>query len=273
MIQSNTGIEERKVKIGFLSRLRRAYRDYRIVRKSKYVKPKEKERFARRLKFYSQFVKEGDLCFDVGANTGNRVKVLTEIGARVVAIEPQKACCRVLKKKFHENPNVHVINKALDKLVSKKEFFIDRSHTLSSMSKEWIMAVRGSGRFSNHKWDDRVMIETTTLDFLIKEYGRPDFCKIDVEGFEFEVLQGLSQPINMVSFEFTSEYLEPALNCINYLSQLGQPTFNYDLGESMDFVLPRWVGTDNMLNILTTLAEKSESQGDIYARFYDEKPG
>ncbi|MCK4784435.1 MAG: FkbM family methyltransferase [Desulfobacteraceae bacterium] len=33
----------------------------------------------------------------------------------------------------------------------------------------------------------------------------PAFCKIDVEGDEFDVLQGLSRPIKAISFEFVSE--------------------------------------------------------------------
>ena len=36
-----------------------------------------------------------------------------------------------------------------------------------------------------------------------KEFGKPAFCKIDVEGYEYKVIKGLSEPLNTVSFEFT----------------------------------------------------------------------
>jgi len=267
MTENNVQIEEPKVKTGIVAGLRRLYRDYRIFQKSGRRKPKERQRFPKRLEFYSQFVKEGDLCFDIGANIGNRVEVFTKLGATVVAIEPQKSCCRVLEKNFGKNPNVHVVNKALDKTVGTKEFFIDHSHTLSSMSKEWIAAVRHSGRFSNHTWDDKVTVETTTLDLLIKEYGQPNFCKIDVEGFEWEVIQGLSQPVNMLSLEFVPEFIDPVLDCVRYLSQLGPAEFNYSLADSMSFALPSWAKADDMIDLLQTLPRESQPQGDVYVRF------
>lgn len=266
MAENNVQIEGPRVKPALVAGLRRFYRDCRILRKSRRNKPKEKQRFQRRLQFYSQFIKEGHLCFDIGANIGNRIEVFAEIGATVVAVEPQRSCCRVLRRKFGNNQNVHVVNKALDKTVGTREFFIDRSHTLSSMSKEWITAVRHSGRFSSHDWDDKVTVETTTLDLLIKEYGKPNFCKIDVEGFEFEVLQGLSQPIETVSFEFVSERIRPSLRCIDYLSNLGKAEFNYCLGDSTDFALPTWVDADDMTDALQALPNELAVQGDIYAR-------
>jgi len=269
MAENNVHIEEPGPKRGPATRIRRLYRDYRILRKSMRQSTKKKERFRKRAKFYSQLVNKGDLCFDIGANIGNRVEVFIELGAIVVAVEPQKSCFRVLRKKFGGNPNVHVVNKALDKNAGTKEFFIDRSHTLSSMSKDWIYSVKRSGRFSSHTWDDKVIVETTTLDLLIEEYGKPVFCKIDVEGSEWEVLQGLSRPVNLLSLEFIPEYLEPVLFCIEYLAKLGNAEFNYSLAESMSFTLPTWVSSDDMANILTTLPRELASQGDIYVRFAD----
>jgi FkbM family methyltransferase len=57
-----------------------------------------------------------------------------------------------------------------------------------------VRAVRASGRFSEFEWNDELEVPMRTLDELIREYGVPDFCKIDVEGYEFGVIQGLSRP-------------------------------------------------------------------------------
>ena len=40
---------------------------------------------------YGQFVKRGDLVFDIGAHVGDRVASFRRLGARVVAVEPQPA--------------------------------------------------------------------------------------------------------------------------------------------------------------------------------------
>ena len=39
----------------------------------------------------TQFVKRGDLVFDIGAHVGDRVAAFRRLGARVVAVEPQPA--------------------------------------------------------------------------------------------------------------------------------------------------------------------------------------
>ena len=54
--------------------------------------------------FYSTFVSTGDLCFDIGANYGNRTKVFLRLGARVVAVEPQPSCCQVLPPSMAPTP-------------------------------------------------------------------------------------------------------------------------------------------------------------------------
>ena len=59
--------------------------------------PVQKKEMEKQLHFYREFTGPGDLCFDVGANTGNRIDPLLQLGAKVVAVEPQKNCYRFLK--------------------------------------------------------------------------------------------------------------------------------------------------------------------------------
>jgi len=44
------------------------------------------------VQFYAQFIHPGDLCFDIGAHTGERARIFLELGARVVCVEPQRSC-------------------------------------------------------------------------------------------------------------------------------------------------------------------------------------
>jgi FkbM family methyltransferase len=229
----------------------------------------EKKHFADEKKFYSQFINNGDLCFDIGANIGDKTELFIQLGAAVVAIEPQESCWRILKRRFRNN-KVFIEPVALDSKKGTRIIFIDRSHTLATISQDWINTVKQSGRFSSHKWIDKTAIQTTTLDDLINKYGKPVFCKIDVEGAEFEVLQGLSQTVGTISIEFVSERLGASINCIDYLSSLGKAEFNYCLGGSMVFALPDWVDINQIKSILTAMDNDLENYGDLYIRFHRE---
>src|SRR5438034_1118523 len=63
--------------------------------------------------FYRMFLREGELCFDVGASIGKRTKVFLDIGARVVAIEPQPRCVAQLNERFRHAERLVVLAKAL----------------------------------------------------------------------------------------------------------------------------------------------------------------
>jgi FkbM family methyltransferase len=214
--------------------------------------------------FYSSFVKKGDLCFDVGANVGQRTEVFRRLGATVVAVEPQDVCVKQLMKKYKKRSRVKIVPKALGDKEGETEMFLSNAHTISSLSKGWIDSVKASGRFAEYTWNKEVIVPVTTLDKLIEEHGQPAFCKIDVEGFEFEVLKGLSQPMKVVSIEFTPEFIDSTVNSINRLSSLGMIWFNYSVGESMVLSLGKWVKADEMCDILGTLPVKTIF-GDVYA--------
>ena len=63
--------------------------------------------------FYVRLVRPGDLCFDLGAHVGNRVRSWRKLGARVVAVEPQPTLVRVLRLLYSRDPEVHVVAAAV----------------------------------------------------------------------------------------------------------------------------------------------------------------
>ena len=227
---------------------------------------------AHRLTFYSQFINSADIVFDVGANTGNRTKIFRKLAKRVIAIEPQAQCVALLRLQFGGDSRVKLVHKALGAKQGVAEIFMGNADTISSLSREWIDAVQRSGRFSHCKWGQEQLVELTTLDQLIAEYGTPSYIKIDVEGYEHEVLQGLSQAVTMLSFEFTPEYLTSAYKCIERISLLGVFQFNYSLGESMELALPAWVLSGEIKHELSKHMDNPSLFGDVYARYQNRTP-
>ena len=159
------------------------------------------------LKFYAEFVRPGETCFDIGANRGNRTKVFKMLGARVIAVEPQCGCAALLRSAFSEDSSVTVVESACGDARGRAQLRIATYDTISSLSADWISAVKAAGRFGDAEWNEVADVAVTTLDSLICTYGDPVFIKIDVEGSEVDVLRGLTRPIRQVRKLVGSGYL------------------------------------------------------------------
>lgn len=221
----------------------------------------------KRVAFYRQFISCDDLVFDVGANTGNRVKVFLQLGAKVVAVEPQKECCATLKRKFGDR--IFIIPKGAGANEDKKPFYVANVSVLSTFSEEFIVSTQKSGRFEKYNWKRTNLIDITTLDLIIKKYGVPHFIKIDVEGYELEVLKGLSHSINYISFKYIApEQIEKAIECIKRIDCIigNKVLFNYSKGESLELAMNEWLSTEKMINFIISQDFENAGFGDIYAR-------
>ena len=122
-------------------------------------------------KFYKQFIKRNDLVFDVGCNVGCRTKLFLNIGAKVVAFEPQDELCNHLHGHLKRNKRFTLERTALGASVGFSEMKISDAHVLSSMSQRWIEATKKSGRFDQFNWDQSQEVSVSTLDEQIKKYG------------------------------------------------------------------------------------------------------
>jgi len=221
----------------------------------------------RAVRFYERFVKENDLCFDIGANRGSRTEVFLRLGAHVVSVEPLDENLKVLRNKFGANPNVILVAKGLASEEGQREIhFTEKATDVASMSDEWIEVAKSLERLRDpaYSWDQTKLISVTTLDKLIKLYGIPCFCKIDVEGYEYEVLRGLARPVPALSIECTPGYIEKSIDCVKHLASLGRYQFNYSVGESLRMVSDNWVDARAMEGVLESPSSITYP-GDIYA--------
>jgi FkbM family methyltransferase len=224
----------------------------------------------RMVRFYGQFLGPGDVGFDVGAHVGSRIRAWRRLGARVVAVEPQPDFVRVLRLLFGRDRDVVILPSAVGAQPGQARLGISTATpTVSSMSPEWIDSVGADRGFAGVRWDRTVEVEVRTLDDLIEEHGVPAFCKIDVEGFEADVLAGLTRPVRALSFEYLPAAHAAALAALELVERLGSGcggyVYNYSPVETLRFAGDRWLDAAELVGLLERIRPLGRS-GDVYAR-------
>ena len=216
--------------------------------------------------FYRQFVQPGALVFDVGAHVGNWLRVLRQLGAVCVAVEPQPLFADLLQRLYARDGQVVLVREAIGAEVGEAILHISRrTPTVTTLSAGWMAAVQRADSFADVRWEETVTVPVTTLDSLIARHGRPDFCKIDVEGSELAVLEGLSIPLPLLSFEYIPATLEMALACIERLQTLGDYRYNWSVGKEQRLASDVWLDAVEIGARLEQMGVNDRS-GDLYAR-------
>ena len=214
--------------------------------------------------FYGQFLRRGDLAYDIGAHVGNRVRTFRRLGARVVAVEPQPDFVAVLRLLYGRDRGVRIEPCGVAAAPGFGELHLStRTPTVSSFADSWIDDVRGDSSFRRVRWDDVLRVALVTLDELIARHGEPQFCKIDVEGFEHEVLSGLSRPLPALSFEYVPAAATRAIACVERVCDLGEYRFRHSRVETHRWAGPSWLPADSMITELRALPDGRS--GDVYA--------
>ena len=227
------------------------------------------DRRSREVEFYRELLsglREGDLIFDVGANHGQKTDIFLRLGARVVAAEPDIVNQEVLRQKFFSyrlaKKPVTIVGKAVSDRSAVETMWIDAPGSAkNTLSKKWVETLRADqSRFGTSlDFATRREVETITFDELFDKHGVPFFVKIDVEGYEPNVLRGLRRPVPYLSFEVNlPDFLPEGLQCVGLLSRIvGEGKFNYAADCQRGLVLEQWLGEREFLKALRSCSEPS----------------
>jgi FkbM family methyltransferase len=215
-------------------------------------------------RFYRQFVRRGDLVFDVGANVGVYSEIFAGLGARVIAIEPNPDCCRLLKR-LGSRSQVKVEACAAGEAPGTVMLHLSDNSQLSSANPDWCAMVDRSDLHWNAHWREEITVEKTTLDHLAARHGIPSVVKIDVEGFDDRVMSGMSFKPDVLTFEFNRLLPAIAVRCLESHVVASGYEFNFVRGVKMQCVAPMWLARKEFAERLNELVG-DEPSGDVIAR-------
>ena len=154
------------------------------------------------IEFYKELLNKDSVCVDVGANIGILsfyMSLYTD--NKIYAFEATKDNYLILKKNIEvNNLNVIPINKALGNKSGTKSFTYD----IKNGSNGSFLPKNNPEELS----DKYVKVDVITLDEFVEQekIDKIDVLKMDVEGFETEVIEGAKNTIEKFSPDVITEY-------------------------------------------------------------------
>lgn len=191
----------------------------------------------------NKLIKNGALVFDIGANVGQTTMQLLHNGAaKVVSVEPCWKNYILIPRKPNVTFPIHAACWNKPDILAVR--YATTQNGLSTVKHDvW------SKCYPDEEWDEPEMVVAVTLDQLKEKFGEPQAVKIDVEGAEFEVIQGMNFKPQVLFFEFHRKQVQAAERCLQRLLKLGFSRAHYtrehiDLGTvptmSIGDFTPRW---------------------------------
>ncbi len=138
----------------------------------------------------SGVIKKGDVVLDIGANIGYYALVESQLvgqTGKVYAVEPVRNTYKMLEKNVGLNnlANVSTYQFAFGDRNMHAEIFVSNKSNLCAMNKEAVGGVVLGVQ-------DVAMM---TVDEFVKDKAPPNLVRMDVEGFEYEIIKGMTQTL------------------------------------------------------------------------------
>ncbi len=158
-------------------------------------------------------IENGDVVVEVGANVGEFTLMASRNASKVYSFEPDPNCFFCLNENTREMEHVEVIPQAASNMNSNQVFYVSSEDADSSLIQPKI-------------YSNKIEISTVRLDSWMESKGLSgiDFLKIEAEGAEMEVLEGMGNEIKnvkKVSVDGGPErYGKPTSNDVDQFLQL-----------------------------------------------------
>jgi FkbM family methyltransferase len=140
---------------------------------------------------------------DIGAHKGEFASSILKIKniKNIFCFEPQIKINDILVKKFSHIKKIKIFNCALDKVISKKYIYINKLTSCSTLQtfnkKSFYLKFKNFLQGNKENYVKKYKVKTNTIDNIFKNTNfKKCLLKIDVEGYEINVLKGSERTIN-----------------------------------------------------------------------------
>jgi FkbM family methyltransferase len=208
--------------------------------------------------------RKNDLIFDIGANRGVKAAFFLKLGARVIAVDPDVSNQKTLTERFlayrlRRKPVV-IVGKAVSDRNGHATFWVSEpGFDMNTLNAKWAETLeKDPARFGRtFEFREKRQVETITLEQMISTYGLPFYIKIDVEGYELNVLKGLQTAVPYLSFEVNlPDFRLEGQQCINRLHDIAADgCFNCAVGCRLTF--SEWMSYHKFTRAFAEIEETS----------------
>ena len=168
-------------------------------------------------KIFIEHVSEGQIVYDIGAHVGFYTLLSSQLvgtTGQVIAFEPFPPNVAYIQRHIILNDlkNVKLIQKAVSNRYDQVTFQIANSSSMGHLAE---------GKISG----DSIIVDTIALDQFISDEGLPlpDVVKVDIEGAEFDFLQGARNLFESRSIKLflATHGSDVHSSCVTFLQEMG----------------------------------------------------
>ena len=206
-------------------------------------------------KILSSIIDCNDIVFDIGANIGYMSFLFIENCKFVYAFEPSKKCCNYFKKNLSSEDKIKINNVAIGRDLREIDFY-EHKHLSISRTVYKDENKQHTQQLSERDYKKYKVRQISIDSFCDSNKIYPNLIKIDVEGFEAEVIIGMKEVLikrePVLYFEVLSHRRRN--NIINLIRDISGSLYNFydiqnklnitkismDLGQGYILAIPKW---------------------------------
>ena len=189
--------------------------------------------------------------FDIGAHLGNYTDLILEINdsCRIFMFEPQTEIFKKIKDKYKGQKKINTFNYAISNKNGFRKFFVNKHDLTSTFSKynHKNAYLNFKAKLFNSSLKEMTILENYTKTMTLKRFinekklNEIDLVKIDTEGHELEVINGIGSKITNIKcliIEFHHDKIYHSYNCKKIHNYLIKKNFIFK--HTFPFPLSPW---------------------------------